>query len=164
HADHDAHAVATHRVRGGGVAIGVGHFARVTGILEVFEDEFGVGGHRHSTVAGRDAPCYSPITARVSPSATRPPSATGISFTMPSPGDLISFSIFMASRVIRTSPRATVSPTFTLIERIFPAIWALTPPLTEARCAAVGPAPAWRFSRGAGPPLRRPSHSIVNGR
>ena len=88
------------------------------------------------------------MTTRVSPSVTRAPSLQRISLTTPSAGDLTSFSIFIASRRRRTSPRATVSPGLTLMLRMRPAIWARTPPLTAGPPAAAAP-PAGALARAA---------------
>ena len=66
-----------------------------------------------------------PIDTSASPVFTEAPWVVFTATILPSDGAMISFSIFIASRIHTTSPALTVSPTFTLIETTVPGIGAL---------------------------------------
>lgn len=74
-----------------------------------------------------------------SPPFTDAPVATLIPVTLPDADAWISFSIFIASRIISTSPLFTVSPTATLMSNTVPGIGAVTalPPAGAAVGAGV---------------------------
>lgn len=66
------------------------------------------------------------MTINTSPEFTDAPFAALICTTLPSHGAMISFSIFIASKIQRTSPFDTVSPSETLMSSTVPGIGAVT--------------------------------------
>ena len=70
--------------------------------------------------------------------------------TTPSTGAIISFSIFIASRMNRTSPVLTVCPLLTLISNMVPGMGALTGSPLAAAADTAGAAGACWTGAGAG--------------
>lgn len=72
------------------------------------------------------------------PLSTEAPFETLTADTVPSQGDIISFSIFIASKIISTSPFLTAEPADTFTERMVPGIGLLTvsPPAAGAATGA----------------------------
>ena len=85
---------------------------------------------------------------RTAPVSTAEPFVTA-TVTVPSQGAIISFSIFIASRIKRTSPFLTLAPFATLMSRTLPGIGAVTdsPP---AGAAATGAGAAAGAAAGVG--------------
>lgn len=88
---------------------------------------------------------YLSVTS-TSPAFTDAPFTAVILSTVPAPDAIISFSIFMASRMTRTSPLFTGWPSVTLISRTVPGIGAVT----VLAPAAAGAAGAGAAGAGAG--------------
>ena len=88
---------------------------------------------------------YLSVTS-TSPAFTDAPFTAVILSTVPAPDAMISFSIFMASRMTRTSPLFTGWPSVTLISRTVPGIGAVT----VLAPAAAGAAGAGAAGAGAG--------------
>ena len=76
------------------------------------------------------------------------PSSTATFFTVPAQGAAISFSIFIASRIIRASPSLTLSPSLTSTFQILPGMGAITLPAPAG--AAAGAADATGCGLGSG--------------
>ena len=94
------------------------------------------------------------------------PAATSMLATVPSSGATTSFSIFIASRIRRTSPFLTACPTDAFTERIFPGIGAFTftepapADLAAAGLAALGAAFGALAAAGAAEPV--PSSTVTS--
>ena len=88
---------------------------------------------------------YLSVTS-TSPAFTDAPFTAVILSTVPAPDAMISFSIFMASRMTRTSPLFTGWPSVTLMSRTVPGIGAVT----VLAPAAAGAAGAGAAGAGAG--------------
>lgn len=88
---------------------------------------------------------YLSVTS-TSPAFTDAPFTAVILSTVPAPDAIISFSIFMASRMTRTSPLFTGWPSVTLMSRTVPGIGAVT----VLAPAAAGAAGAGAAGAGAG--------------